>query len=270
MSNICIYHKNCYDGICSAWIVWKVFNKDVELVPMNYGDKLDWLTKGHYNSTDKVIVVDFSFPREIMLALKSMFPNLLVIDHHKTAQKELEGLSFCIFDMNESGASLAWYNFFPYKILPILVKYVKDRDLWLHKERNTQEINSFIQSFPMTVESYDSLYESLRDPVEFEDAIVGGASILRYKEKLVEDICKTAGVVDDIPTVNTSVLFSEVGHRLCELYPTSFYSKSYYDRVVDGVRQYSLRSIGDYDVSKVAKELGGGGHKNAAGFTRKT
>ena len=29
----------------------------------------------------------------------------------------------------------------------------------------------------------------------------------------------------------------------------------------------SLRSVGDTDVSVVAKNFGGGGHKNAAGFT---
>jgi nanoRNase/pAp phosphatase (c-di-AMP/oligoRNAs hydrolase) len=29
---------------------------------------------------------------------------------------------------------------------------------------------------------------------------------------------------------------------------------------------YSLRSIGDYDVSIIAKYFGGGGHKNASGF----
>jgi nanoRNase/pAp phosphatase (c-di-AMP/oligoRNAs hydrolase) len=30
---------------------------------------------------------------------------------------------------------------------------------------------------------------------------------------------------------------------------------------------YSLRSIGDFDVSELAKRYGGGGHKNSAGFT---
>jgi len=29
---------------------------------------------------------------------------------------------------------------------------------------------------------------------------------------------------------------------------------------------FSLRSIGDYDVSKIAKQFGGGGHRNAAGY----
>jgi nanoRNase/pAp phosphatase (c-di-AMP/oligoRNAs hydrolase) len=31
-------------------------------------------------------------------------------------------------------------------------------------------------------------------------------------------------------------------------------------------RVFSLRSIGDFDVSEIAKQYGGGGHKNASGF----
>jgi nanoRNase/pAp phosphatase (c-di-AMP/oligoRNAs hydrolase) len=34
-----------------------------------------------------------------------------------------------------------------------------------------------------------------------------------------------------------------------------------------GLRIFSLRSVGDFDVSAIAKIYGGGGHKNAAGFT---
>ena len=34
-----------------------------------------------------------------------------------------------------------------------------------------------------------------------------------------------------------------------------------------GKVRVSLRSEGDYDVSGIAKRYGGGGHKNAAGFT---
>jgi nanoRNase/pAp phosphatase (c-di-AMP/oligoRNAs hydrolase) len=33
-----------------------------------------------------------------------------------------------------------------------------------------------------------------------------------------------------------------------------------------GKYQVSLRSVGDFDVSKIAKYYGGGGHRNAAGF----
>jgi oligoribonuclease NrnB/cAMP/cGMP phosphodiesterase (DHH superfamily) len=34
----------------------------------------------------------------------------------------------------------------------------------------------------------------------------------------------------------------------------------------DGLFQYQMRSVGEFDVSVLAKKHGGGGHKNAAGF----
>jgi phosphoesterase RecJ-like protein len=37
----------------------------------------------------------------------------------------------------------------------------------------------------------------------------------------------------------------------------------------EGLVNYSLRSVGNVDVSGIAKCYGGGGHKNAAGFTLK-
>ncbi|KKK83930.1 hypothetical protein LCGC14_2788440, partial [marine sediment metagenome] len=33
-------------------------------------------------------------------------------------------------------------------------------------------------------------------------------------------------------------------------------------------RVFSLRSAGDFDVSAIAKQYGGGGHKSAAGFRK--
>lgn len=33
-------------------------------------------------------------------------------------------------------------------------------------------------------------------------------------------------------------------------------------------RQWGLRANGDFDVSEVAKQLGGGGHRLDAGFTK--
>ena len=56
-----------------------------------------------------------------------------------------------------------------------------------------------------------------------------------------------------------------MGNELCNLYPESAFSASYCDRA-DGLRTYSLRSNGEFDVSVIAKQFGGGGHRNAAGF----
>ena len=91
---------------------------------------------------------------------------------------------------------------------------------------------------------------------------------------MVEDICKNAWFADiqgyTVPTLNTNALISLVGNRLCKLYPQSKFSATFFVRGDSNDRVYSLRLIGDFDVSEVARKFeGGGGHRNAAGFTLK-
>jgi uncharacterized protein len=271
---VCIYHGNCFDGIASAWVVWKKFGNDVEFIAGNYGDSrlITDLTQDCYENANldiNYILVDFSLPRELMVLMKSKAQSIIVIDHHKSAQEACAGLNFCLFDMHESGASLTWKHYFPHEEVPNLIKYVKDRDLWLFKEDESHKVNAFIHSYPMTIDSYDKLFHILSDELGLATAIVEGRAIMRYKNQMVENICETAELVDGIPTVNTSVLFSEVPERLLQKYPDAPYARYYYDRIKHGIRQWGLRSKGEFDVSLVAKENGGGGHKNAAGFTEK-
>src|SRR5690606_38974757 len=70
-----------------------------------------------------------------------------------------------------------------------------------------------------------------------------------------------------VPAVNSCILHSEIGHELCRLYPRHGFACVYRELHRKGIRVYNLRSVGDTDVSAVAKLFGGGGHKNAAGFT---
>lgn len=265
MKTLIIYHKNCFDGIASAWVAKRKF-PDADIFPANYGEPFP-----DVSPKDNVVIVDFSYPREIMIEVSHVC-ELLVIDHHKTAEKACDGLNFCKFDMNESGASLAWKTFFPDEEMPLLVRYIKDRDLWLFKEYDSEAINSYIQSFPMTIENYDQLnWEFLNRDIE-EIGELGNA-INRYKQTMVETMC-TNSVIQSIggymvPVVNASILFSEVGSELCKQNPACPFAAYYFDRRKDGIRQWGLRSIGDFDVSEVAKKFGGGGHKNAAGFQEK-
>jgi oligoribonuclease NrnB/cAMP/cGMP phosphodiesterase (DHH superfamily) len=271
---VCIYHGNCFDGIAAAWVVWKKFGDNVEFIAGNYGDDrlINNLTQDCYenaNINTHYILVDFSLPRDLMVMMNNKALSMVVIDHHKSAQEACEGLEFCHFNMNESGASLAWQHFFPGIDTPTLIDYVKDRDLWLFKEDNSHEVNAYIHSHPMTIPSYERMANELETSLMFTTAIGQGNAILRYKKQMVDNICDTAELVDGIPTVNTSVLFSEVPERLLERYPDAPYARYYYDRIKHGIRQWGLRSKGEFDVSKVAIAEGGGGHENAAGFTEK-
>ena len=86
---------------------------------------------------------------------------------------------------------------------------------------------------------------------------------------MVKAICDEAILqrFDDhlVPIVNATSHGSEVGAELLKRFPEAPFSVSYHDRG-DGLRHWSLRSRSDFDVSLIAKKLGGGGHKQAAGF----
>lgn len=267
------YHKNCFDGICSAWVAWRNFGESAEYIPINYGEDYTSLYQDCYENAiinDEIYFIDFSLSKELMDLIYNKAKKLVVLDHHKTAKENIgDRPEYAIFDMTESGASLAWNYFFGSE-LPKLVRYIKDRDLWLYKEPNSHEINAYIQSFEMTIENYANLYIELEDDIN--SCIKAGSSIERYKNTMVKSMCKNAVMknIGDyiVPVVNASILFSEVGHELCQPNKhgiSSSFAAYYFDRG-DGKRQWGLRSIGDFDVSEVAKKYGGGGHKNAAGF----
>jgi len=273
MGTICIYHANCFDGMCAAWVVSKI-HPDAEFIPAQYGDKKleSNLLQDCYenaNINDKYIIVDFSLPRELMELMNSKALSMLVLDHHKTAQANCEGLSFCRFDMNESGASLTWKHLFPTKPVPNLVKYIADRDLWKFELPDSETINAYIQSFPMNILTYEVLYKNLAYNDGLAEAIQGGESINRYKKSMVDAMCNNSVIRNcggyQVPTVNATLLFSEIGNELCKKNPSYPFAASFFIRS-DNKRQWSLRSIGEFDVSEVAKKMGGGGHKNAAGF----
>lgn len=278
MNTVVLYHGNCFDGIAAAWVTQRKF-PDATCIPAIYGAshrQAFYDAIGQENLSlerikdTRIIMVDYSSSREDMEKLYQLTDgNFQCIDHHKTAQLACEGLDFCIFDMEESGASLAWKTYFPDEPMPRLIKYVKDRDLWQFRLAQSHQVNAFIHSYPMTLEAYGGLVEYLENDENFFIAQQQGVAILRYKEQMVDNICMTAEIIDGIPTVNTSVLFSEVPERLLEIFPTAPYARYYYDRIKDGIRQWGLRSKGDFDVSEVAKDNGGGGHKNAAGFTER-
>jgi nanoRNase/pAp phosphatase (c-di-AMP/oligoRNAs hydrolase) len=68
-----------------------------------------------------------------------------------------------------------------------------------------------------------------------------------------------------VEAVNASTNRSQIGHRLAQ---RALYGGAWgLVYRVEGAEVYAtLYSIGDVDVSKIALEFGGGGHKNAAGF----
>ena len=61
-----IYHANCYDGFSAAWVFWHALGGNVDLWPAKYGEPPPRV-EGR-----EVYIVDFSYPRNEMLAMKSV------------------------------------------------------------------------------------------------------------------------------------------------------------------------------------------------------
>ena len=274
MKNLVIYHGGCYDGFTSAWVAHKFFNGNCTLYPGKYGEP-----PPHVDKTTNVYIVDFSYPREVMLDLHAKSHHLVVLDHHKTAMKDCEGLDFCIFDMDKSGCKLTWEYFFSDRPAPLLVEFVEDRDLWRFKLKDTKRFMSYLSSMEMELGVWNAIAEA--GPVEMITMLTEGAAIERYVNNLYEKLAKEArlqyfwvgGELATIAAVNApyqlasglcNYILSNENQFTSEKDPLDFVVA--YFQTENMGWSYSLRSKGEFDVSEVAKMHGGGGHKNAAGF----
>lgn len=259
---LCIFHGNCPDGFASAWATWKA-HPDVELFKGRYNEPPPFeLANGR-----DVFVVDFSYPRTQLQELHSVCNTLTVLDHHKTAQADLEGLDYCTFDMERSGAGLTWDHFFPGQIRPWLINYVEDRDLWRFQLPNSEAISLRIRLTPHILEEYDRLSETPLGEVLNEG--IGGLLYLKhYVSSALQNAYDIRGLFGDEETVRcvnvtytgiSDVLNGALAKGDVQVALGWFLSEA-------GDLYCSLRSTKPFDCSVYAKANGGGGHAQASGF----
>jgi oligoribonuclease NrnB/cAMP/cGMP phosphodiesterase (DHH superfamily) len=277
------------DGRASAYSAHVAFGADHEMFykSVQYGEAPP-LEELLAFEPDQVYILDFSYSLDVTQALMNVF-NILTIDHHRSAEEALGHLPYsgsilgeestetgAIFDMSRSGCVMAWEHFNPELPVPEMLHYIQDRDLWRWELEHSAEINAYIGTLDLT--DFDS-FEDFYLPGAYD----AGKAVLAFQARQVASRVKKAelqtlraasgykgGVLHyetyEVPTVCSADNISEVGNELCKAYPNAPFSVTYCDRP-DGKRSFSLRSIGDFDVSEVAKAFGGGGHFHSGGFT---
>lgn len=262
-----LYHAQCADGFAAAWGAWRHFGDNADYLPVQYGQELPDVTERN------VFILDFSYKRPVLLRMLVSANNIVIIDHHKTAEEELfsfqaRGL-FIRFDSSKSGGRLTWEHFHRDGPAPWLVAYTEDRDLWRWSLPNSREINAALASYPRDFQTWEQLAGADAGCKSWGSLIEQGTAILRYQQQQIEAVCAHARQADiaghKVLAANTPIMQSEVAGKLAE---GRAFGVAYFDRG-DGKRVYSLRSCnGGLDVSEIAKLFGGGGHRNAAGFER--
>jgi oligoribonuclease NrnB/cAMP/cGMP phosphodiesterase (DHH superfamily) len=272
-------HGHCPDGFVAAMIAKRRY-PEAEVIFLDHGaDHTENLKKAEGKD---VLMLDFSLrTREANDELAASTRSFQILDHHKSAREVLEGASYAIFDMKRSGAGLAWDYLFgkescPFEVgnpRPWYVDYVEDRDLWNWKLENSREVCAYLGTLEFEFEKWEFL-----DKIDPYTAFLRGTGAKAHIDHYIREAVKQTqrGMLDknlvgvlNVPYLNCSEVGNAIAVELAEHakkydWPGS-YSLTWFERG-DGMIQFSLRSIGDFDVSEVAKKYGGGGHRNAAGF----
>lgn len=270
-----IYHGNCSDGFTSALAAYEYF-KPTNGINKN-GIHVEYYAASFYNSPPNVanrnvLICDFSYKYVQMIEMMKSAKKLIILDHHKSAEKELENIQpkNKIFRMDHSGAYITWKYFYPDNDVPLFVKYVEDNDIWLKKMPYTREVTSYIFSLPFKFEEY----EKLLDPSQIDAIIPIAQGMNKQNEYYVEKslpyvTLKFIQINNEYYFVvhsNSSILKSEIGNQMLKKYPNCDFSAIY--SVNDDSTNFSLRSDNDRaDVSLIASKFGGGGHRNASGLS---
>jgi oligoribonuclease NrnB/cAMP/cGMP phosphodiesterase (DHH superfamily) len=266
-----IFHSPCMDGFTAAWAIW-LKHPDWEFVPGVHGiapPDVEGRT---------VYMVDFSYKRPVLKELLAKAAFITIIDHHASAEKDLDGLMNefenvrTVFDMAHSGAALTWEVFHAGKPAPYFVRVVEDRDLWLFNLPDTRSLCNVIFSYDYSFPKWNEFSYDLEDPLARNGMLVQGDAIERKASKDTFELTKALKermVIggQEVWAVNLPYTFaSDAGHLLSEGQP---FAATYWKQ--PNGWYFGLRSKPDgLDVSEIAKQYGGGGHKNSAGFNIKS
>lgn len=304
------YHADCLDGFAAAYCAWQRFGDSAGYRPMHHGETWDPAdVAGH-----AVYILDFSFPPSQLLAMAAIAASVTQIDHHASALDacadwlgvvKRETLSFrhpelplqLYFDLDKSGARLAWEHFEANEPLPVALAHIEDQDLWRFRLPGTREFCRTLRLQPFDFATWHRIVTDTPDDEapRYREMLGEGRAIETFFQREVERLADSRLLcrarlrgepVDALQAVrhgqetigngeqswlavgglavNANALFaSELGNRLAEL------SGSFglvWQLAGDGEAKVSLRSQGDFDVGAIASRYGGGGHHNAAGF----
>ena len=258
-----LYHADCDDGFGAAYSAWLSLGDGAEYQPVYYGDQIppDRLTGR------QVFVLDFSYSPEVLSSMAQFAAKIVLLDHHKSAASQWAGVEpmpniELRFDMDRSGAQMAWDYFHPGSARPPLIDHIGDRDLWRFALPDTKAFCAGLSLIPTSFESWQI---AATHPADLIDK---GHTVLEVLQRQIDSalrkdlrsvtVCGYKGLATNAIS-NTS----EIGQAIAKRSGT--FSLTFFIKGDEAI--CSLRSIAPFDVSVIATHYGGGGHAQASGFT---
>lgn len=272
--NVVIYHHPCSDGFGSRLCAQKYLStnfpdRTVEYYPMAIGALPPIGLEGK-----NVLICDYSYKKDILNDLLTKVNKLLIIDHHKSSEKDLLEIDdqYKIFSMDHSGSMLTWKYFYPTVKPPLLIEYIQDRDIWTKKLDNTDDFASWFYMLPFEYDEYHKYLENddlLIEMIKTKGVAFGelnNLNTLSALDYVNVKFCKIKNNYYFVAYLNSAVLKSDIGNKIFNKFPLIDFSAVYCISDFNDSTGFSLRSTNNHvDVSEVSFKLGGGGHRNASG-----
>lgn len=270
----CFYHSADLDGHCSGVLV-KMKYPDCELIGINYGDDFPW---DSIETGELIYMVDFSLqPYSEMNKLNVVADTLIWIDHHKSAiEEENEWVKagntriMGIRNMDKfAGCELTWKYFYPNSLIPTFVALLGRYDIWDHSDPRTLSFQYGMRQFDTIPENNIKFWKELFDVERVNQITEQGGIILKHNMVENEKYIKACGFKVELDGLKCIAANKMLTNSM--LFTSAWDPEKYHAMLTFGYRKgkwtvslYSDRD--DVDVSAIAKNRGGGGHKGAAGF----
>jgi uncharacterized protein len=280
------YHKKDLDGHFSGLIAKYYFdnitNEEIELIPFDYGMELPNIGK------EDLYFLDVTPDRYEILNELDKSNYLTVIDHHKTfinylKEKNINLKGYQVDGL--SGCELTWQYFFTGKKTPRFITLLGRYDVWDNLDTNKWEKEILPFQYGMRMELTNPIddkavekffswikeyLENRESPKEIDEIINNGKIIITYQSnedrKAIEMFSFEArfnnmvAICMNNARFNSQVFSSKWDPEEHHIMINFVLTKGKYYTV----SLYTDRK--DIDCGKIAREYGGGGHQQAAGF----
>lgn len=278
---VVVYHDPCMDGMAAAFAVKLAF-PDAELVPAQYEKPLPF---------DKIegkhaVFADISWPEYEMRKACLLAESVVILDHHESAIRKVGNITnhdppenlYAVFDLERSGAGIAWDHFFNFSTRPAWISWVEDRDLWRFRFESTAPFNAFLRTVPKDFENYLWVHEQMKNESTGRRILAHGDEIRRLDRETVR-VCAEQMEVAYWPLLQKRLRVVQAPSHLASEVGELLYRHESVDLAVvwdwrepDSLeRKVSLRAskaaqARGVNCAKIAEQFGGGGHPGAAGF----
>lgn len=285
-NTLIIYHSADLDGHMSAMIAKDHCEKFsiVDLFPIDYGETFPWDKIEHYAA---VVMLDYSLPVDHMMTLLRRCDDSNIefvwIDHHARTVREIQEVAPYIPGLRNiefAACELTWQYYHPDKEVPPLISIIGAYDIWNHNHKtwSWDEIEAF-QYRMRSTDTDPSTYGGKVMCNELMKLIYRG-----FDTDFVETSIEAGFVVVEYIKWHFLREFKNIYHINWKGYDCAIYNgdgnaASFICNLCKcdiGIVYHcnkgkswnvSLRSNNsEIDLSAIAKECGGGGHKSAAGF----